>query len=166
MPFHPLSAGGLVHGLHRSPHRILARHPGHSQQLRIDAVAPDRVDVGVPPMTGEHRQQQSSQYIPLLRRVPTGVVQRAILYPFVEPATDLQKLDEEWHQAQATHRGVWHELHMNLAREGVQAGNGFCRLISCDLDLTLRVSLNEICFFAHVEPVSYTHLTLPTIYSV
>jgi hypothetical protein len=40
---------------------------------------------------------------------------------------------------------------MNLAREGVQAGNGFCRPISCGLDLTLRVSLNELFFFAHVE---------------
>ena len=31
------------------------------------------------------------------------------------------------------------------------ACNGFARLISCDFDLTLRVSLNEIFFFAHVE---------------
>jgi hypothetical protein len=40
---------------------------------------------------------------------------------------------------------------MHLAREGVEAGNGFGRLISCDFDLTLRVSLNEIFFFAHDE---------------
>jgi len=40
---------------------------------------------------------------------------------------------------------------MNLARESVQAGSGFCRLISCDLALTFRVSLNSLFFFAHVE---------------
>jgi hypothetical protein len=40
---------------------------------------------------------------------------------------------------------------MNLAREGVQAGNGFGRVGSCDLDLTLRVSRNDSFFFAHVE---------------
>ena len=40
---------------------------------------------------------------------------------------------------------------MNLTREGVQAGNDFGRLIPCDLDLTLRVSLNHLIFFAHVE---------------
>jgi hypothetical protein len=40
---------------------------------------------------------------------------------------------------------------MNLAGEGVQTGNDFCRLISCDLDLTLRVSLNEFFSIAHVE---------------
>jgi len=99
MTFQPLSAGRLIHGLHAPPHRILARHPGHSQQFRIDAVGPDGVDVGVPPMTGEHRKHQRSQYIPLLGRVPTGVVQRTILYPSVEQATGLEELDEEWHQA-------------------------------------------------------------------
>jgi hypothetical protein len=78
-------------------------------------------------------------------------VQRTILYPFVEQATGLEKLDEEWHQAQATHRGFGRPLHMDLPREGVQAGSGFCRLISCDLDLTLWVSLNDLFFFAHVE---------------
>jgi hypothetical protein len=40
---------------------------------------------------------------------------------------------------------------MNLARESVQAGNGFCRLVSCALDLTLRVSLNDQFFVVHVE---------------
>jgi hypothetical protein len=40
---------------------------------------------------------------------------------------------------------------MNLARERVQAGNGFGGLICRDLDLTLRVSLNDSFFFAHVE---------------
>ena len=40
---------------------------------------------------------------------------------------------------------------MNLAREGVQAGNGLCRLITCNFDLTLRVSLNALFFLAHVE---------------
>jgi len=63
----------------------------------------------------------------------------------------VEKLDEKRHQAQAAHRGLWRPLHVNLAREGVQAGTGCCWLIFCDLDLTLRVSLNEICFFAHVE---------------
>src|ERR1039458_5838276 len=109
------SPPSLVHGLHAPPHRILTRHSGHSQQPRIDVVGPDRVDVGVPPMTGEHREHQSSQYIPLLGRVPTGVVQRAILYPFVEQATGLEELDEERHQAQAAHRGFWRPLHMHLA---------------------------------------------------
>jgi hypothetical protein len=78
-------------------------------------------------------------------------VQRAILYPFVEQATGLEEFDEEWHQAQAAHRGFWRPLHMNPACEGVQAGNAFCRLIPYDLDLTLRVSLNDLFFFAHVE---------------
>src|ERR1019366_7805108 len=50
MLLQPPSAVPLVHGLHGPPHRVLARHLGHSQQLRIHAVGPDRVDVGVPPM--------------------------------------------------------------------------------------------------------------------
>jgi hypothetical protein len=40
---------------------------------------------------------------------------------------------------------------MNLAREGVQAGDGFCPLISYNFDVTLRVSLNTLLFVAHVE---------------
>ena len=102
-------------------------------------------------MTSEHRSHQSSQYIPLLGRVPTGVVQTTILHPFVEQPTGLEEFDEEWHQTQAAHRGFWRPLHMNLAREGVQAGNHFGRLIPRDLDLTLRLSLNHLIFFAHVE---------------
>ena len=102
-------------------------------------------------MTGEHRQHQGPQYIPLLGRVPTGVVQRTILDPFVEQAAGLEELDEERHQAQAAHGGFWRPLHMDLARKRVQAGNGFRRLISRDFDLTLRVSLNDLFFFAHIE---------------
>jgi hypothetical protein len=78
-------------------------------------------------------------------------VQRTILYPFVEQASGLEELDEEWHQAQAAHRGFWRPLHINLAREGVQAGTAFCWLVSGDLDLTLRVSRNEFSFIVHVE---------------
>ena len=78
-------------------------------------------------------------------------MQRTILYPLVEQPADLEELDEERHQAQAAHRCFRRKLHMNFAREGVQAGNGFCRLISCNLDFTLWVSLNYLFFFAHVE---------------
>jgi len=52
---------------------------------------------------------------------------------------------------QAAHSRVGRPLHMNLAREGVHAGSSFRRLIRCDLNLTLRVSLNGLFFFAHVE---------------
>ena len=78
-------------------------------------------------------------------------MQRTIRYPFVEQTTGLEKLDEERHQPQAAHRGFWRPLHLNLAREGVQAGNGFCRQIPYDLGLTLRVNLNERLFIVHVE---------------
>ena len=41
---------------------------------------------------------------------------------------------------------------MNFARDGVQAGARLWRLISRDLQLTLRVNPNDLSFFAHVEP--------------
>jgi hypothetical protein len=33
------------------------------------------------------------------------LIRYLILYPLVEPTTGLEELDEEWHQAQAAHRG-------------------------------------------------------------
>src|SRR5271157_5044781 len=46
-------------------------------------------------------------------------VEDSILYPLVEQTTGLQELDEEGHQPQATHRGLWRPFHMHLARKGV-----------------------------------------------
>src|ERR1035438_1110402 len=60
MLLQPPSAVPLVHGLHGPPHRVLARHLGHSQQLRIHAVGPDRVDVGVPPIDRKSTRLNSS----------------------------------------------------------------------------------------------------------
>src|SRR6266700_2762992 len=92
---------------------------------------PSVIELVIMLISRDHRDQQSSQHIPFLRCVRTGVVQRTILHPLVEQAAGLQKLDEEWHQTQAAHRGFRRPLHMYLAREGVQAGNGLGRLIIC-----------------------------------
>jgi hypothetical protein len=43
------------------------------------------------------------------------------------------------------------QLHVDFAREGVQAGTGFRGQISGACGLTLRVSGNELLFFVHVE---------------
>jgi len=122
MLLQPPAAVPLVHRLHGPPHRVLTGYLGHSQQLWIDTVGPNRVDVGVSPMTGQHRQQQGSQYVPFLGRVRTAVAQRAILHEFIEQPAGLQELDEEYHQPQAAHQGFRHPLYMNLAREGIETG--------------------------------------------
>src|SRR5580658_2196193 len=92
------------------------------KQFRMDTVGTDRVDVRVPPMTGQHRQQQGSQYVPLLGCVRTGVAQGTILDKTLEQATGLEELDEEYHQPQTAHRGFRHPLYMDLARESVETG--------------------------------------------
>ena len=82
----------------------------------------------------------------LQRRVIAGVVERAILYPLVEQAAGLEKLDEKWHLAKAAYRGSWHPLDVNFSRESIEAGSLALRKISGDFDLTRWVSLNNGVF--------------------
>ena len=73
MPLQPRQSRRLVHRLQRPPHRVLAHHLAHPQQPGVHAVAAQAADVRVPPMPGQHRQEQRAQNVAHLRRVRARV---------------------------------------------------------------------------------------------
>ena len=142
-------AGLLLHRRHRTPHRVLARHLRHSQQLGIDSITPyscaHSANAPPAPIT------ESCQYIPLLRCVRALVLERAVLHPGVEPSTGLQKLDEEGHQPQAAHGCFWCPLHLDLAAKRIHVGDRLRGLnLRCGT-LTFRVNRYKALFVAHLK---------------
>src|SRR6266436_9821938 len=107
--------------------------------------------MGISPMSRQHRQQNGSQHVPLFRRVPTAVVQRAILYPPVEQAAGLQKFDEEYHQTQTANAGLRRPLYMDFAGKRIHAGYALQWLFSCPFAFTFWVNPYHLAFVAHVE---------------
>ena len=53
LPVEPGDACLLIHCFESPSGRVLADHPGHAQQLRVNRVELQRGDVGIPVMTGK-----------------------------------------------------------------------------------------------------------------
>jgi hypothetical protein len=123
---------------------LLSVLAGHWRYAHINAIRGDGINPELLGMTRVASEDSVRRGMKALDEAASGQWMKKHLKASYEPLL-------LWHQTQAAHRGFRRPLHMNLAREGVQAGNGFCPLISCDFDLTLRVSLNALLFLAHVE---------------
>ena len=155
MLLQPCRAFLRVHALQGTPHRILARCFLHAQQSGVYSIAPNRTDVRIAPMSRQHRQQDRSQHIPLLRRVRARKVQRAFLHPGVKQTTGFQKLNEKCHLPQTAHRSSRHPFHLDLAPERVQAQARRHRFVSeprsLSIALTRRVNSCQRFFVAHLQ---------------
>ena len=55
MRLEPLGTGGLVKRPQGASHRIFTANLAHAQQGRIDAIGPNRGDVGIPPVSRQNR---------------------------------------------------------------------------------------------------------------
>ena len=72
-------------------------------------------DVHIAPVSRQHRQQNRSHYIPILRRIQTLVSQRAVLHPLVVFSAGFEKLNEECHLPQTAHTCFRHPFQVSGA---------------------------------------------------
>ena len=124
----PGQALHFVDLLQVAAYRLLADHLVHAEQRRVYRIAPERGDVGVAPMTGQHRQQHGAEQVTLARCVWAAQPERAVRHPGLEQAGLLEIVDEEGELAERRDRRRGVPFDMDPAGKGVR-GRGPC--INC-----------------------------------
>ena len=140
MTSQPVRARFFLDRRERPPNRVLADDLAHVEKLGQHAVAPQRRDMRVALVPGQHRQHRRPQHVALLGRVRTGVTQRAIRHQRLEQPRGLQKIDEERQLPERRKRRFMIKLDPNRTGETVDhdahaRGVGFNRRL-----FTRRVS--------------------------
>ena len=116
-----------------------------SQTLRINLISAQGGDVGITPTSSQTPQYPSSQNIPDLRRIATGVAQRTLGHPLGIQASGGQKLTEENKLSQRSDGCIRIPFDLNAAPNRVHRDRSrqyYAPLGSSQKTLTLRVSRN------------------------
>ena len=98
---------------------VFAAHLVHAQAGRVDPVGPQRGNMAVALVTGQHRQHDGAQQIGVGGRVVAAKLERARLHPVMESSGRGQELAEENHPPQRRDRGCRIPLDVVAAPVGV-----------------------------------------------